>query len=476
MPDRSLVVTGLAPVHGPSLPSHLAAFVVAQGLVRAGRAEGHQPAWALGLAGGGLVGQYAAEEELVREGLDKAHLGRAAFAARADLVDRARRETLVPVLAGLGIEVDVEAAAAAGRRAAQVARTAFVRLFDAGLVRQDECIVDVCPRCATVVGAGDAVDDPLEGEVLVLRMASADGEIGAGPVEVRCLAPELLPGVAAVAVPPGHPAEGRVVTVPMTAATVPVVADPVVDEPTLVVPGHDGAALDLARRQGWLPVRVVDSSGVVRAPGPLEGLARYAARAAARQLVAAEGALVAVEAVREPAARCPACTTVLVPKLGRHWFLARADLEVAAADVVRDGLVEVTPASAREELLSRAGEGPQWCVSRQLWVGEPLPVARCLDCGHMAVAVEPSTSCGRCMGHLVAGEAVLDTRFVAGVWPLAAAGWPPGGDGGAGRTLVVAASEQPEVAAMVGLAMRLSGAVPFGRVTVAPPAGPAGGG
>lgn len=470
MADRSLVVSGLAPASGPSLPAHLAALVAADGLVRAGRSDGVETAWAVALAGGGLAGQYAAEEELVREGLDRAHLGRESFAARADAIDRARRDALAPVLAALGVDVDLEEAAAAGRRAGLVARTAFVRLFETGLVREDERVVDVCPRCVTVVGTGDAVADELEGETLVLRMPGADGEIGAGPVEVRCPAPELLPGVVAVAVPPGHPGEGRVVAVPLTATTVAVVADPSVDEPTLVVPAHDGAALDLARRQGWLPVLVVDSSGVVRAPGPLYGLARYAARAAARQLLAAEGAVVAVEAGRERAARCPACTTVLVPKLGRHWFLARADLETAAADAVRDGLVDVAPAAAREELLSRAGDGPEWCVSRQLWVGEPLPVARCLDCGQEAVAVEPSTSCGRCMGHLVRGEAVLDGRFVASVWPLAAAGWPDGGDGPAGCTVVVASCEQADAAAMVGLGLRLTGAAPCGRVVVVAPA------
>src|SRR5688500_20144673 len=100
-----------------------------------------------------------------------------------------------------------------------------------------------------------------------------------------------------------------------------------------------------------------------------------------------------------------------------------AELGIGAADAVRDGHVELAPPGARDVLLSRAGQGGDWCLSHQVWAGEPVPAAICLDCGQTAVSVEASTTCSRCMGTLEPVEDVLDARFLAGVWPLAAAGW-----------------------------------------------------
>lgn len=470
-----MVLTSPVPVTAPSLPAHLAAIVTADVLVRAAAAHGQALPWIAAVHAGGLAGQHAVEEDLIREGLDKAALGREAFAARAVALEADRRAGLATLLAGFGVGLDVEAAAASGQDAGRAARTAFVRLFEAGMLVEDERVVDVCPRCAAVVAGADALPDHLAVDDLCLRLPVLGALEATVRLEVRCLAPELLPGVVAVVVPPDHPAAGLSASVPMTAGAVPVVADPSVGEPTLLVPAHDAGALELSRRLGCAAVMVVGADGVVQAPGPLEGLARHAARVTAREMLDAEGAVVGVEEASEPTARCPACGTVLVPRLERHWFLAMGELETAAADAVRDGMVVVAPAGARDELLSRAGAGGEWCVSQPLWVGEPVPVGRCLDCGHVGVSVDAAASCGRCMGQVEAHDEVLDTRFIDCVWPLAATGWPAAArspvEAHEPPLLVMAGHLLADVAPTVALALRLAGEVPFAAVALAPPAG-----
>ena len=472
MRARSQVLVGPVPVVGPSVVAYLGAVVTADTLVRRAAVDGHPLTASTAVLAGGLCDQHAVEEDLVREGLDRELLGRDAFAARAEVVEDAARARLAGVVAALGVDVDVERAGAAGRQAARAARTAFVRLFEAGLVVEEERVVDVCPRCSTVATGPDAVPGQLEGEALVLRLGVLDGPDGTGSLDVPCLAPELLPGVVAVAVPEGHPAAGHGVALPVAATVVPVVSDPSVDGPQLVVPAHDAGALALARRVGVGAVAVVDTGGTVRAAGALDGLARYAARAAARQMLTAEGAVAGAEPSPEPVTRCAACRTVLVPVLGRHWFLAMGDLEIAAADAVREGRLVVSPASAREELLALTGASEEWCLSRQLWAGQPLPAFRCIDCGQLDVTVATPSSCGRCMGDLTADEGVLDARFVGCVWPLSVFGWPEGGPGpGEAATstlMVVPADCMTDVLPMVALGLRLTGEVPFGEVAVTP--------
>ncbi|MGH9178904.1 MAG: class I tRNA ligase family protein, partial [Acidimicrobiales bacterium] len=293
MPERSLVLTAPVPISGPNLAEHVTALVAADVLVRHARGRGLRLPWGAAVCGGGLAGQYATDEELVREGLDRPALGRDAFATRAAAVEADRRAELGAVLDGLDVGLDLKAASALGAQAGRVARTAFVRLFDAGLVMEDERIVDVCPHCSAVIPAGRAVADQLDVEALLLRLTLMDGPEVVGRMEVRCLHPELLPGTAAVVVPAGHPAAGRSAAVPLAGTVVPVVADRSVDEPRLLTPAHDSWSLDLARRLGLSAPGILDRTGVVRAPGPLDGLARHAARAAAIPLLEAEGAVAA---------------------------------------------------------------------------------------------------------------------------------------------------------------------------------------
>lgn len=149
-----------------------------------------------------------------------------------------------------------------------------------------------------------------------------------------------------------------------------------------------------------------------------------------------------------------------------HWFLRTSDLERAAADVVRNGDVAVDDPGARERFVDRAGAGGDWCLSHQVWAGQAVPAARCLDCGQLAVAVEPQSSCGKCMGELESTQDVLDARFVAAVWPLAVADWPADERAVADAAAVTSAVAETEAVTAwalpaAALGLRLAGVIPF---------------
>jgi len=391
--------------------------------------------------------------------------------AEHDYETDCRAETTAQ-LADLGIHVDLDAGTVDRESVAAAARTAFVRLYEAGLLTRQERVVGTCPWCETVVDRAESVPAEVPGERLTLRMPLLDDE--GTDLLVAVSAPELLPGVVAVAVPEDHPAAGHKVHVPIIDNAVLVVGDAEVDEPAMVVPAHGADALVMARRLGLVPIEVLDASGVVRAAGPLDGLARYAARAAARELLEAEGAIADATDTVEHLERCRRCGTVVVPRLGQHWFLPMADLEVAAADAVRQGAVEFAPAGARDDLLERAGKGGDWCLSHQVWTGQPVPVSTCLDCGSLDVTVDgTSTSCGRCMGTLVPDDDVLDARFVGAMALLSDVGWPDDQASvarvAAGTMLTVSGVGVSWWALPVAaLGLRLADAIPFCHVAVQP--------
>ena len=502
---------------GPARLGQLVALVTADEMARRARAAGREVTWECATLAGDLASQHEVERELAREGQDRAGVGRAEFGERVRASEAADRARAGALLAELGVSVDLEAGVLDQPAVATAARTAFVRLYEEGLLSLADQVVHTCPRCLTVVDHADAETGLVEGEALVLRLAcsasanpggepgpgrpspaaftatagsantgapahsgdsgdpfnsgdSAGRATGAPFLDVVTVAPEFLLGAVAVAVPPGHPSEGQRIELPLAGRTVPIVAAASDDQAVaLVVPAHDAAGWELARHHGLAPIEVLDLEGTVRHAGPLDGLGRYAARAATRDLLAAEGILVEARAVTEQVSRCRRCGTVLVPRLGRHWTLPMGRLEVAAADVVREGRLMFSPPSAREEFLARAGQGGEWCVSYQVVAGQPVPAATCLDCGRLSVSVEPLDDCPRCMGELSPDLGVLDARFVGAVWPLAAAGWPvrrPTTHQLLGTTLVGHHGVTGWAVAMAALGLRLGGVVPFAEIVI----------
>lgn len=452
--------------------AHLILLAATDAVVRHHRAAGRRVEWQVVSLAGDLGGQAAVERQLAQGGQRRADLGREAFVERVRAFEAEWRADTTSQLADLGIHVDLDAGTVDREPVARAARTAFVRLYEAGLLTRQERVVGTCPWCETVVDRAESVPAEVPGERLVLRMPVLDDS--GGDLQVAVSAPELLPGVVAVAVPEDHPAAGRKVQVPIIDNAVPVVGEAGLEEPKLVVPAHDATALAIARRLGLVPIEVLDASGVVVVPGPLDGLARYAARAAARELLEAEAAIAEATETVEQLDRCRRCGTVLVPRLGQHWFLPMADLEVAAADAVRQGAVEFAPAGARDDLLARAGNGGDWCLSHQVWAGQPVPVSTCLDCGSLDVNVDGApSSCGRCMGTLVPDDDVLDARFVGAMALLSDAGWPDDQAGvaqtAAGTMLTVSGVGVSWWALPVAaLGLRLAGTVPFAHVAVQP--------
>jgi valyl-tRNA synthetase len=429
--------------------------------------------WTAPSLAGDLTAQVAVDRELARAGEARAAMSADEYAERVRAHEVATRADLQQRLADLRVDVDLDAGATDGDAAQVAARTAFVRLFDAGVLQQVERVVDVCSRCATVVDETDTERTDVDSVALTVRLPVTSDASGARHADVEFVDAELFPGVVAIVVPDGHELAGADVELPVIGRTVPIVADVDTerDAPARpLVPAHDADAFEIARRLGLVPIDVLDADAVATA-APVEGLARYAARAAMTDLLAAEGAIVERRDATERVARCRRCGTVVLARLGRHWFLDAADLENAAADAVR-GDITFSPSTARDAFLDAAGASGWWAVTHHGRAGQPAPVARCVDCGAVSVAVDIPSSCGKCMGTLVASDEVLDPRFVAALWPLADAGWPgderTAGDSAAVTTMLVSRRGVVRWALpTAALGLRLTGALPFAVVAVA---------
>jgi valyl-tRNA synthetase len=303
-------------------------------------------------------------------------------------------------------------------------QTIFKRLYDDGLIYRAERIINWCPRCLTALSDIEVDHSDDDGELVSIRYGDGDNAI-----VVATTRAETMLGDTAVAV---HPDDeryahlvGTEVELPLTGRRIPIVADAHVDPAfgtgaVKVTPAHDPNDFEIGRRHDLPVLAVMDSRGVITAPGPFEGLDRFEARPAVVAALREEGRIVQeVRPYVHAVGHCSRCGTTVEPRLSLQWFVSVAPLAKAAGDAVRDGRVQISPPELNARYFGWVDDMHDWCISRQLWWGHRIPVW--YGPGGEVRCVGPDESAPE--GWTQDGD-VLDTWFSSALWPFSTLGWP----------------------------------------------------
>jgi valyl-tRNA synthetase len=316
-------------------------------------------------------------------------------------------------------------------------REVFVDLYRKGLIYRGERMVNWDPKLRTAISDLEVIHAEEEGALLYLSYRWADGSPGG--IEVATVRPETIFGDVGVAV---HPDDarysallGREVVVPLCGRRVPIVADPAVD-PTFgagalkVTPRHDLVDYEIGQRHPELavPPDILDQSARMTSnwvPAEYLGLDREKARARVTEDLEAAGLVVRKLPFRHSVGRSERSEVPIEPRLSTQWFVRMAPLAAPVVDAVHRGEIRIHP-SRWELTFYRWMEGIQdWCISRQVLWGHPIPVYHCTACGKDTVEVDVPIACAHCRSRELRPDPdVLDTWFTSWLWPFSALGWP----------------------------------------------------
>jgi valyl-tRNA synthetase len=413
---------------------HVLVYTLHDVVARWRRMQGRDVLWLPGTDHAGIATQNVVERELAKEKLERRTMGREAFEARVWEWKHLYGGRIVESLKGLGASCDwTRERFTLDPGLSRAVRTVFVRLYREGLIYRDRYIVNWCPRCHTAISDLETVHHTERGKMWTIRYPFADGK-GRGVI-VSTTRPETMLGDTAVAV---HPDDerwrglvGRTVALPLTGRTIPIVADPILVDPSFgtgavkVTPAHDPNDFAAGRRLGLEEIVVVGPNGkMTEAAGELAGLDRFAARKRIVQKLEEQGLLVEVKDHEHAVGHCQRCGTIVEPLVSTQWFVRVGPLAAPAIEAVESGAIAFVPSSWAKTYFEWMRNIHDWCISRQLWWGHRIPAWYCDACGTMEVAEEAPGSCGSCGGPVRQDEDVLDTWFSSALWPFSTLGWP----------------------------------------------------
>ncbi len=407
-------------------------------LIRWHRMLGDPALWVPGRDHAGIATQMVVERQLAKEGLTRQQLGREKFLERVwDWVNR-YGTYIQQQIRRLGASADWDRDCfTLDPGPVHAVRTAFVRLYDEGLIYRGKRITNWCPRCQTALSDLEVVHKEVESQLYYVRYPLVPRQEGGEPeyLTVATTRPETILADTAVAVSPEDPRYrdliGREARVPLIGRRVPLIGDEAVDPQfgtgaLKVTPGHDPVDFEIGQRHGLPIVSVFTLDGYLNEEaGPFAGLTIAEARPAVVQALEREGLLVRTEPLRHAVGHCQRCGTRVEPLVTEQWYVRIKPLAEPAIEAVRDGRITIIPERFEKEYFHWMENIRDWCISRQLWWGHRIPVWYCRTCGEQMARVEDPTRCPNCGGaDLEQDPDVLDTWFSSGLWPFSTLGWP----------------------------------------------------
>ncbi|MFN0070129.1 MAG: valine--tRNA ligase [Chloroflexota bacterium] len=417
---------------------HALTIAIEDALVRWHRMMGEPTLWVPGRDHAGIAGQLVVERQLAQQAnLTRHDLGREKFLDQVWewMNDYGRRIEFQ--LHRLGTSADWDRAGfTMDVGPSRAVRTAFVRLYEKGLIYRGHRITNWCPRCSTALSDLEVEHVERDGQLTYVRYPLVDepGREG-GFISIATTRPETILADSGIAV---HPEDeryaamiGRRAIVPHVGREIPIVADSVVDPAfgtgaVKVTPGHDPTDFDIGQRHALPVLMVMNLDGTMNeAAGELAGLAVAEARDRFVSILEREGSVVRVEPHRHAVGHCQRCHTVVEPIVTDQWYVRMEPLAKPAIEAVRDGRIRIVPDYFAKEYFNWMENIRDWCISRQLWWGHRIPVWYCPDCEGLTVAVADPAKCSICGGgNLEQDLDVLDTWFSSGLWPFSTLGWP----------------------------------------------------
>lgn len=404
-------------------------------LIRYKRMDGFNVLWVPGTDHAGISTQSVVKKHLDAEGIDYKKLGREKMVERIWEWKEKYGDQILLQLRRLGCSCDWSRTRFTMDEGLSAAvRTAFKRLYDAGLIYRGKYIVNWCPADKTAL-SDDEVETKDGGEPGHFWYFKYPFSDGSGYLSIATTRPETMLGDTAVAVNPKDERFaaliGKTVTLPLVERELPIIADDFVDPEfgtgcVKVTPAHDPNDFQIGLRYNLEQINIMheDASLNDSVPEQFRGMDRYVARKAVVKAMDDLGLLEKVEEKTIPVGRSYRSKEIIEYRLSDQWFVKMKPLAAEALKASEAGRLSYYPERWDSFYRDWLEKTRDWCISRQLWWGHRIPAWHNRLTGEIVVDVDTPAVVRQNPDQWYQDEDVLDTWFSSALWPFSTLGWP----------------------------------------------------
>lgn len=363
---------------------HMCGYSFHDAIGRYMRMTGHPTLLLPGKDHAGIQTETAFTKKLKEEGKDKWEMGREEFYKQCYDFCMTNASNARDQEKKIGLSADYSREFfTLDERLTKTVYETFEMMFKEGMVYRDKRIVNICPICKTALADIDTEHEERRGIFAYIKYPVAGKEDEY--ITVATTRPETMLGDTAVAVNPKDPKYreyiGKNVILPIQNKEILVIGEEEVDMETgtgalKVTPAHSPVDFEIGKKHGLEVANVIDEEGNMTGDilERFKGMSTNECSRALCKELDEEGLLVEIENIKHDVAVCERCKTPVEPVISNQWYIDVKDLANKALEALKRGEVRVIP-SGQQRALEHFYENIQpWCISRQLWWGQRIPV------------------------------------------------------------------------------------------------------
>ena len=404
-------------------------------LIRRARMQGKNACWVPGTDHASIATEAKVVNKLKQEGIEKETIGREKFLEHAWEWKEKHGGIILEQLKKLGASCDWDRTKfTMDPDMYESVIEVFIDLYNKGLIYRGVRMINWDPAAQTAVSDEEVIYKEVPGKLYYLRY-KVEGEDD--HIVIATTRPETILGDTAVCV---HPEDdrfkkfhGKKVIVPLVNRAVPIITDEYVDREfgtgaLKITPAHDINDYELGIKHKLKTIDIFNDDGTLNEAAELYvGKDRFEVRKEIVKDLEQAGSLVKVEDYTHKVGFSERTDAVIEPKLSLQWFLKMEALAKPALEVVMKEEIKFHPPKFKNTYKHWMENVRDWCISRQLWWGQRIPVYYLPD-GEMVVAKSKEEALEKArkelgrkdltLNDLKQDEDVMDTWFSSWLWPI----------------------------------------------------------
>lgn len=467
----------IMPPPNANAPLHIghALFATLQDImIRFQRMRGKRTLWLPGADHAGILTQVVFEKHLKKQGKSLKEFERKAFYNECLKFTQKNKKIMFNQLKKIGASCYWQSSCfTLDKNISSQVILGFKKLFLKGLAYRGKRLINWCPRCQTALSDLELEYQTDNAKLWYIKYPLL-GEKNKFLV-VATTRPETMLGDTAIAVNPQDKRYkkliGKYALIPLVKRKIKIISDSLVNPSfgsgaVKVTPSHDPTDWQIAQKHHLKQIQVIsfDNKMTKKAGKNFASLSLSQAREKILKELKKENLLYKEENYQHQVAHCERCKTIIQPLPSKQWFIdmqkkfnienknlkkllgvKKASLKDLGFLAVKKGLIEIIPKRFQKNYLQWLENLKDWCISRQIWWGQQLPIYYCgsqklsslqkqlnphlaklkTGCGKIIVSLKKPFVCPFChQQNLIQDPDVFDTWFSSGQWAHNALGYP----------------------------------------------------